>query len=66
MKKIIMNNYNIHEMTITLDTAFKYFQKYNKARNLSDDTITGYDKNYGYWNEFLKWYRIDTEEKQRN
>lgn len=66
MKKIIMNNYNIHETTISLETAFKYFQKYNKARNLADDTIETYNKNYKYFNEFLEWYRQDTKEKQRH
>lgn len=66
MKKIIMNNYNIHETTISLDTAFNYFQKYNKARNLAEDTIQTYNKNYGYFNEFLEWYRKDTKERQRH
>jgi len=66
MKKIIMNNYNIHETTISLETAFNYFQKYNKARNLSNDTIETYNKNYKYFNEFLEWYRQDTKERQRH
>lgn len=66
MKKIIMNNYSIHETTMTLETAFTYFQRYNKARNLATDTINAYDKNYGYFKEFLEWYKKDTEERKRH
>jgi len=60
MKKIIMNGANTHIMSIKIDTAFNYFEKYNKARNLAQATITAYYKNYAYFNEFLKHYKEKT------
>lgn len=60
MKKIMLNQHNVHELTLTLDEAYDRFEKYSKAKNLSEATIETYYKNYKYFGEFLVYYQEQT------
>ena len=60
MKKIMLNQKNVHETTLTLDEAYDRFEKYSKSKNLVDDTIDTYYKNYKYFWEFLEYYQEQT------
>lgn len=56
----MLNQNNVHEMTLTLDEAYNRFDKYNKSRNLAEETINTYYKNYIYFCEFLEHYQEKT------
>jgi len=60
MKKIMLNQTNAHTLTLTIDEAFDRFEKYNKSRNLAEDTINTYYRNYGYFREFIQYHYEQT------
>jgi|GEM_PF-5447400 len=49
------NSENKNCATLTLDEAYEKFEKNRKARNLANDSIREYYKNYQYLGEFLKY-----------
>ena len=48
------NSENKNCAALTLDEAYEKFEKNRKARNLSEESIREYYKNYQYFGEFLK------------
>ena len=48
------NSENKNCATLTLDKAYDKFELNRKARNLSEDSIREYAKNYQYFCEFLE------------
>lgn len=63
MKKIMLNQSNIHELALTLDEAYSRFEKYSKSKNLAEETIDTYYRNYIYFCEFLKYHEEHTKEQ---
>jgi len=64
------NSENKNCATLTLDQAYNKFELNREARNLSDETITEYRKNYRYFCEFLNYlnenYRRSNKHMQPN
>lgn len=49
------NSENKNCATLELDNTFERFMLNREARNLSEDTLNEYRKNYGYFCEFLDY-----------